>query len=163
MFNSPKILLLAAMSLTGCVASPSVKIDHSSGTATDKTILLNMVNDPDLIVLDLQEKLTASGLNVDSTAGEPRKSQFVVGNGVITKNDNVSDSNAHYELMVSYSRGGYPYNIHWRSILRDRDNNKVISTYKYDFNAATQSFGWDNDKLISDMIDKELKPFFSLR
>lgn len=146
--------------MTSCTAAPVAKFNRNITTPTSNAVFLNVINDPDLIMLDLQEKLNSFGLKVDLAEGEASHSQIIVNKNVITEYKKVSVSKAPYELLVTYSRGGYPYRINWRSILRDRINNKVIATYKYDFNAATESFGWDNDKIMDDMISNIIKPFW---
>lgn len=126
-------------------------------------VFVNMTSDPDLIVLDVQAALEAEGLVVDLSAGESEMSQTIIGKGTLTTHKHVSESQAPYELIISYRRGGSPFRIAWRAVLRDRVNKQVVGTYKYDFNAAYQSFGWSNEKIIEDMVGNLVIPYWSTR
>lgn len=154
---------LLALGLSSCVATPTATLKTDGNAPTSRHVFLNMANDPDLMALDLQTALEAQGLQVDISTGESEMSQTIVSDTTLTTHKRVSESQAPYELVVSYSRGGYPYRIAWRTFLRDRTTKKVIGTYKYDFNAAVQSFGWGNDKIIQDMIATLVTPYWGGR
>ena len=154
------ILLLVATILASCTGAPKSNIRFENGSASSMHVFVNMSSDPDLIVLDLQVQLESIGLTVDLSTAEASKSVTIAENDTMTTYKNVSDSQAPYELIITYSRGGYPYKIAWRAILRDRENKKLLGTYKYDFNAGYQSAGWDNDRIIEDMINAIILPFW---
>ena len=147
--------------VVACTATPIVKHSGRVPTNEPKDIFVNLSNDPDLVALDVQAALQARGFRVALSTGEAKKSQAVISGNTITTYDQVSESKFRYELIISYIRGGYPYLIKWRAVLRDRTENKVLGTYKYDFNAAYQSLGWSNEKIIEDMIETLVVRSFS--
>lgn len=154
-------ILFLVFVLAACVASPTATIKAPGTHPISRHVFVNMASDPDLISLDVQTALEAEGLKIDLSSGESEMSQTVIGENTLTTHRRVSESQAPYELIVSYNRGGYPYRIIWRTMLRDRTTKKVIATYKYDFNAAYQSFGWSNEKILQDMISTLVTPFWA--
>lgn len=146
-------IVLIMFSLISCMASLKTSINASITPPVSNHVYVNMASDPDLVALDIQKALEAEWLQIDLSTGEDEISQTIIGKKTLTTYKQVSAYQAPYELIISYSRGGYPYRIIWRTVLRDRANNKVIGTYKYDFNAAYQSLGWSNDKIIKEMIN----------
>ncbi|MEX2963903.1 hypothetical protein [Microbulbifer sp. TYP-18] len=160
-----KLKLLAFLPVTlvlaACVASPVVTFGPDLALPKSNTLFLNMANDPDLLALELQVLLEAEGLEVDLSSGESAMSQTIIDRNTLTTFENVSASQAPYELTVSYKRGGYPYRIIWHAILRDRENNTVIGTYKYDYDAAHQNFGWNIKQIMDDMVSKLIHAYWS--
>lgn len=156
-----KILLsiLTIAFLTGCTASPQVKVNDPNSQAKSNSIVLNINNDVDLVAFDIQSSLMDLGIKADAPASQ---SQTTSKDGVTTTRDNVTTSSAPYELMVVYRRGGFPYKIKWRAALLDRQTGRAISTYKYTYNAGYQNLGWDNEEIIADMIEKLIKPFWNI-
>jgi hypothetical protein len=142
------------------MGSSDVKHSEYVPQNPSKQIFVNLVNDPDLIAIDVQSALQSKGFQVDLSTGETQKSQLILSGNKVTSYSNVSESQAPFELSISYWRGGYPYRINWRALLRDRTTNQLIGTYKYNFNAAYQSLGWSNEKLLNDMIEELVIPAF---
>jgi len=135
----------------GCTAKPVVQMDANALKPRSDSLFLNMESDPDLMVMEIQNALELEGLRVRAATAEQDTN--------LAKSQ-ISIDEVPYELTVFYVRGGYPYRISWRSILRDRESSEVIGTYKYDFNAATQGLGWDNQTIIDDMIKNLIQPFW---
>lgn len=159
-FPVPLPFLLAVTVLSGCAGTPKTTLKDDVQDPVSKSVFVNMASDPDLVGLDIQMALEKEGFNADLSTGEAEKSQSTVEDGTITTYETVSESNAPYELIVSYRRGGYPFKIKWRAVLRDRVNKEVIGNYKYDFNAAYQSGGWSNEKIITDMMSSLIVPYW---
>lgn len=157
------VAIVATVFLSSCSARPKTTIKVSGGAPISDHVFINMAHDPDLVALDIQAALEELGLRADLSTGESEMSQTVIGEDTLTTHKRVSASQAPYELIVSYERGGYPFRIAWRTVLRDRTSKKVIGTYKYDFNAAYQGFGWDNEKIIQDMINALVRPYWARR
>jgi len=104
-------IVLGMFSLISCTASPKASLNASVPPPVSNYVFVNMSSDPDLVSLDIQTALEAKGLQIDLSTGESEKSQTIIGEKTLTTYKKISESQAPYELIVSYSRGGYPYRI----------------------------------------------------
>ena len=149
--------LLFLFILTACVMDAKLT-KMAKPDPSNKYVLVQVVNDKDFYSFSIKEELEKNGFKVDLVIAEEEKSREVSSGNVTTIYDQSFDSKAKYQVTVSF-HGRMSVTIN--GLLRDRQNNTVISRFQIKNDSRTSWTIMTHDRIVQELVYNFIVPSFS--